>query len=281
VAGAHAKGVKVVLALGGGSNGDAGWVGATATETARKALVKSCMDAVHAYKLDGIDFDWEYPDGAQVAGYNAAVKLLAAELHAEGKQISAAVTYNDWPKSFPDNQLFGHFDFLNIMIYDNPPPHSTVAHVNTSLDIWIDKKGLPKEKFMVGAPFYGPGGQYREIVAANPAAAWVDQNGAEGYNSIPTMRKKTEIALAKAGGMMFWQLAQDAPGDLSLLSAVHEVVIKAGPTGILSMKAVKQGGRDPIRRWGNAHGMPGPSPSSWIWFDPAGRRLDEIGLRIP
>lgn len=282
VTSAHANQVKVFLALGGGSNGDRGWIAATATDAARRALIKSCMDAVRTYKLDGIDFDWEYPDGAsQVAGFNAAVKLLATELHGEGKEISSAVTYNDWPRSFPNNELFSHFDFLNIMIYDNPAPHSTVAHVNTSLDVWIKTKGLPKEKFMVGAPFYGPGGMYKDIVAANPAAAWVDNNGAEGYNSIPTMKKKTEIALEKAGGMMFWQLAQDAPGALSLLSAVNEVVLKAGPTGILSLKPATRGEGGPTRRLGLAHGLPGPTPLSLYWFDPAGRRLHEGSIRIP
>ena len=281
---AHANKVKVLLALGGGSNGDAGWTGATATDASRKALTKACMDAVHTYNLDGIDFDWEYPDGAQVAGYNAAVKMLAAELHAEGKQISSAVTYNDWPKSFPNNELFSHFDFLNIMIYDNPAPHSTVAHVNTSLEIWIKGKGFPKEKFIVGCPFYGPGGMYRDIVAANPAAAWVDNNGAEGYNSIPTMKKKTEIGLKSAGGMMFWQLAQDAPGDLSLLSAVNEVIVKSGTTSTLTIGPVAPGLRSSMDwngRGGIAYGIPGDLGLSSSRFDPTGRRLDEVRIRIP
>jgi chitinase len=254
VAEAHANKVKVFLALGGGGNGDAGWTAATSTDAGRKALTKSCMDAVHTYNLDGIDFDWEYPDGAQVAGFNASVKMLAAELHAEGRQISSAVTYNDWPKSFPNNELFGHFDFLNIMIYDNPAPHSTVAHVNTSIDIWIKGKGLAKEKFIVGCPFYGPGGMYKDIVAANPAAAWLDNNGSEGHNSIPTMKKKTEIGVKQAGGMMFWQLAQDAAGDLSLLSAVNEVVVKsvsnvrltASPSQRGARPAIQWDGRGPI-----------------------------------
>lgn len=235
---AHASKVKVFLALGGGANHDDGFAVCTVTESCRQAMAKACMDAVHKYDLDGIDFDWEYPDGAQVAGFNAMVKLLASQLHAEKKEISAAVTYNDWPKSFPTKELYdgvAHgFDFLNIMIYDNPAPHSTVQHARTSLDIWIKTKGLAKEKFILGAPFYGPAGRYNDIVAANPAAAWLDQNGAEGHNSIPTMRKKAELALAQAGGIMFWEISQDATGSLSLLSAVHEVISKS--TGMATIR---------------------------------------------
>jgi chitinase len=276
VTAAHANDVKVFLALGGGGNGDQGWIGATATDAGRRALTKSCMEAVHLYKLDGIDFDWEYPDGAsQVAGFNAAVKMLAAELHAEGKQISSAVTYNDWPRSFPNNELFSHFDFLNIMIYDNPAPHSTVAHVNTGIDVWIKGKGLPKEKFIVGCPFYGPGGMYKDIVAANPAAAWVDNNGGEGYNSIPTMKKKTEIGLKQAGGMMFWQLAQDAVGPLSLLSAVNEVVVASGVTGVMTAGPVdkRAGTGMPWNgRGALSFGFPGDNGPAYGRFDPVGRR---------
>ena len=280
---AHANKVKVFVALGGGGNHDNGWAVATSTDAGRQALAKACMDAVHTYNLDGIDFDWEYPDGPQVPGYNAEVKLLAVALHAEGKQLSAAVTYNDWPKSFPNNDLFSYFDFLNIMIYDNPPPHSTVAHVNTSLDIWIKGKGLPKEKFIVGCPFYGPGGMYKDIVAANPAAAWVDNNGAEGYNSIPTMKKKTEIGLKQAGGMMFWQLAQDAVGNLSLLSAVNDVIVKSGARGTLTLRPEPQASRSGMLckgRGGIAFGIPGNLGLPLSRFDPSGRRLDDLTAPI-
>ena len=241
---AHAAKVKVFLAVGGGGNGDKGWQTCTATDAGRQALVKACMAAVHANDLDGIDFDWEYPDGAQVAGYNAAVKLLAAALHAEGKEISAAVTKTDWPHSFPTKELYDGvapgFDFLNIMVYDDPAPHSTVKAAQAGLDMWLKTKGLAKEKTVLGCPFYGSadgGVAYKTIVAKDPAAAWVDKDGAEDYNSIPTMRKKTEMALAQAGGIMFWELSQDAVGGLSLLSAVHDVIIAKGTTGVLSIRA--------------------------------------------
>ncbi len=283
VAAAHANKVKVFMALGGGGNHDNGFAVCTANETGRQTLAKACMNAVRTYNLDGIDFDWEYPDGAQVAGFNAMIKLLAAQLHAEGKQISAAVTMNDWPKSFPTKELYDGvapgFDFLNIMVYDNPPPHSTVQHAQTGLDVWIKTKGLPKEKCILGCPFYGPGGRYNDIVAANPAAAWVDQNGAEGYNSIPTIRKKTDMAVKQAGGIMFWELSQDATGDLSLLSASYEVIKNSGVTVVPTARIVaKQNGA--YGYWNGKGavayripgGIPGAENLQVLVSDPAGRR---------
>lgn len=236
-AAAHAKGVKTFLAVGGGSNQDKGWQTCTASESGRQALVKACMAAVHQYDLDGIDFDWEYPDGGQVEGFNAAVKAMAAALHAEGKELSAAVTMNDWPHSFPTRELYDAaagpgFDFLNIMVYDNPTPHSTLKHAQTGLDTWLGAKGLAREKCILGCPFYGAAGKYKDIVAKDPAAAWVDKDGAEDYNSIPTIKKKTDLALDRAGGIMFWEISQDAVGDLSLLSAVREVILARSATGV-------------------------------------------------
>ena len=238
---AHAAGVKVFLALGGGSNQDNGWVAATGSETARIALADACMKAVRDFNLDGIDFDWEYPDGtAQVTGFNAAVKLLAGRLHAEGKEISAAVTLNDWPRSFPNNELFPYFDFLNIMVYDNPAPHATMDHARTAVNVWITTKGLPKDKFVLGCPFYNSAGQmYRNIVAANPAAAYLDLDGREDHNSIPTIRKKTQLALEQGGGVMFWELSHDATGTLSLLSAAYETARTGTP--LRRMPATKIG----------------------------------------
>ncbi|MDB5106382.1 MAG: glycoside hydrolase family 18 [Fibrobacteres bacterium] len=288
VAAAHPNKVKVFLAVGGGGNGDKGWSVATASDAGRQALVKACMDAVHTYSLDGIDFDWEYPDGAQVAGFNATVKLLAAALHAEGKQISAAVTMNDWPKSFPTKELYDGvapgFDFLNIMVYDNPAPHSTVQHAVTGLDVWLKTKGLSRDKCILGCPFYGAAGKYKDIVAANPAAAWVDKDGTEDYNSIPTMRKKTNLALDRAGGIMFWELSQDATGELSLLSAVNEVIVKRVPTGILPGKPwispLETAGASPV--WtgrGNVGYRMGAWDGEGLSVDPVGRAVHPAGFK--
>ena len=63
---------------------------------------------------------------------------------------------------------------------------------------------------------------------ANPQNAYVDTiewNGAPiVYNGIPTIQAKTQLAMDKAGGIMFWTLEHDALDDLSLLKAIDGVV---------------------------------------------------------
>jgi hypothetical protein len=65
-------------------------------------------------------------------------------------------------------------------------------------------------------------------VEADPEAAYVDSieyNGAEiFYNGIPTIQSKTQIALERAAGIMFWTLEHDAANELSLLQAIDAVV---------------------------------------------------------
>lgn len=61
----------------------------------------------------------------------------------------------------------------------------------------------------MGVPFYARPGEtiYRKIVEANPQNAYVDTiewNGAPiVYNGIPTIQAKTQLAMDKAGGIMF------------------------------------------------------------------------------
>jgi GH18 family chitinase len=35
------------------------------------------------------------------------------------------------------------------------------------------------------------------------------------------MRRKTELAFKRGGGIMFWELSQDTSDDTSLLTAIH------------------------------------------------------------
>jgi hypothetical protein len=53
----------------------------------------------------------------------------------------------------------------------------------------------------------------------------------ERYNGIPTIQKKTQLALQNASGIMFWALNHDAAGDLSLVNAIHQLVVNYKPHG--------------------------------------------------
>jgi GH18 family chitinase len=46
------------------------------------------------------------------------------------------------------------------------------------------------------------------------------------YNGAATIKAKTTLALRKAGGVMIWQLLQDATGSYSLLTAIDSLVKK-------------------------------------------------------
>ncbi|MFS8083370.1 MAG: hypothetical protein ACMG51_07955 [Ginsengibacter sp.] len=46
------------------------------------------------------------------------------------------------------------------------------------------------------------------------------------YNDMAIIKKKTELAMQKGGGIMIWQILGDATGVKSLLNAIYQVVHK-------------------------------------------------------
>jgi GH18 family chitinase len=157
-------------------------------------------------------------------------------LRESGRALSAAVIAEGHEHgAFIHREVFDAIDQLNIMAYDwhyqvEGRNHSPYALAESSLNYWLGR-GCAPQKAVLGVPFYGrtatTSAAYREILARDPDAA--QRDGSEGilYNGIPTIRKKTELALEKAGGIMFWELTQDALGADSLLSAIHATVTKS------------------------------------------------------
>lgn len=64
-----------------------------------------------------------------------------------------------------------------------------------------------------------PGSEQKDMVVP-------DSGGKIYYNGLSTIKKKTTLALEKAGGVMIWQLLQDAQNDKSLLSGIDAVLKK-------------------------------------------------------
>lgn len=240
---AHQHGVKVFISIGGWNIGDGGGNDTRFEELAgkaeaRKRFTQQALNLVLEYDLDGVDIDWEYPDPIELSSTNYVLLMqeLKEALHAKGKKLSAAiVSYHDLHGYGITKPIFKIADWLNIMAYDDdyntfdgrPVPHSPYWLDVRAFDYWINDRGLSKEKAIMGVPFYGKGKKggfaYNQLLkqGANPEA---DVQDSIYYNGIKTMKEKTRLALKRGGGIMIWELKQDATGDNSLLKAINDVV---------------------------------------------------------
>jgi GH18 family chitinase len=221
---AHEHGVKVSISVGGWG-WDAQFEELAANPETRRAFVENLKAFVVEYGLDGTDIDWEYPDPGQSSqDFLTLIQELRTAMP-DKLLTTAVVSYGDDNGLGVPNESFALFDFVNIMTYDGPD-HGTMEQFERGLAYW-SARGLPKEKIVMGAPFYGdPGLPYHKIVQADPSAAQTDSFDYYGttyhYNGIPTLQAKTRIAMEKANGMMFWALDHDAQGELSLLNAIYQ-----------------------------------------------------------
>ncbi|HET6531553.1 MAG TPA: glycosyl hydrolase family 18 protein, partial [Actinoplanes sp.] len=230
----HQNNVKVSLAIGGWNDGnDSAFESLAANAGTRATFVNSVMAAVRQYNLDGVDMDWEYPDpGPSAANYTALMQQLGTALHNEGKLLTAAVISAGGTADGVQPAVFGIVDWLNIMAYDGGSPHANYDWAINAATFWKNR-GLPKAKTVLGVPFYSRPGYltFAQLVQQDPANANRDCTpSGECYNGIPTIKRKTQWAMANAGGMMNWELSQDATGANSLVSAIYDTVMGGGGT---------------------------------------------------
>lgn len=240
---AHDAGLKVLISLAGGGSlteEKPYWKKVLEPDN-RAAFIEKIIAYVENNKLDGVDVDIE-GNLMPVIGtaYNPFVLELRNALHARGKAITAALP-GAWLHEDVHQEALEAHDFINIMVYDdtgpwNPTkvgPHAPYDFAEKSIVFWTEQKKIPSQRLVLGMPFYGydfsviGSKRYSEIVSVNPADAYRDEIDKLYYNGIPTIVKKTQLAMEKVNGVMFWELGQDAFSDLSLLRAVDQT-LKAG-----------------------------------------------------
>lgn len=247
---AKANHVKVLVSIGGGgqSNDESmrNRYFVLINDAHRATFVNKIVKYVQDHDLDGIDIDLEGP--AINSDYSKFVGDLRSALPS-GKILTAALSHlnNGDMVSSETVQLF---DFLNIMAYDSTGPwnptapgqHSSYSFAVTSLNWWVTKKGLPKEKAILGVPFYGygfgedanEGLSYDQILTqfGNTAQDRDESGNTIYYNGVPTITKKTQYVLDEGfGGIMIWQLAQDRPTSdpKSLLRNIFNTIHQPTP----------------------------------------------------
>ena len=219
----HAHNVKVLISVGGWG-WDSQFETVAADPALRSAFVQNLKAFIDEYQLDGADVDWEYPDAGQSAqNFLALIQELDSAL--PDKEITTAVVSHGENGMGILPEALEIFDFVNVMTYDGPD-HGTMKQFEQGLAFWT-ARGLPKEKIVMGLPFYGdPGLAYFKIVAEDPSAAQADTYDYLGktyhYNGIPTVQAKTKLAMEQASGVMFWTLDFDAQGEFSLVNAIYQ-----------------------------------------------------------
>jgi GH18 family chitinase len=237
---AHEKNVKVLISLGGGAmSATTKNTYFTLFSTAENRALFTHQIALYIakYKLDGIDVDLE---GDVInKDYSAFIKQLTDTLHPKNLLVTAAL--NGSGSDNFSNETIALFDWINIMSYDatgswtpnNPGQHASYEYAVEGINSW-SARGARKDQLCVGLPFYAHAFlndinldyiEYRDILKRYPNAYQQDTVGyIVYYNGIPTIKQKTYMALAQAGGVMIWALQHDATRDKSLLNAINEVV---------------------------------------------------------
>ena len=235
----HQFHVKALASIGGGSHNP--YYASLLTDSNRAAFIDSLVKLAVDYNLDGIDVDLE--NDAIDANYERLIIDLSVKLKPLKKLLTSAVAA--WNGEKMSDAALKKFDFINVMSYDQtgpwtpekPGPHSTYAKAEEDLTYWINTRKISKKKINLGLPFYGycfgtqysASMSYSEIIHTFPGAELLDEvapptGGNIYYNGLPTIKRKTSLALKKAGGVMVWQLMQDDMGNNSLLNAIHDTI---------------------------------------------------------
>ncbi|KAK1994762.1 family 18 glycosyl hydrolase [Colletotrichum falcatum] len=188
VAAAREHNVKSLISIGG-------WAGSLymsnniGTPENRTAFVKTCLDLVAQYNLDGLDFDWEYPNrqglGCNTINPNdtANFALFLQELRQKQPKplyLTAATSlfpWNDAAGAQSANGALAPFaqslDYLMVMGYDiygawaatggpNAPlasscdPRNNQGGISEGVTKWIGA-GIPAEKLVLAVGAYGHG----------------------------------------------------------------------------------------------------------------------------
>ena len=169
---AHAAGVKVMV-LVGGSAGLFAEVAESSSARARFAAAMRAFADAHGY--DGVDIDWEYPQGArQGSAFALLVACLRRSLPSGRFALSADVAAipSQVGADYDFADSLTQLDFINDMTYDMAGPWTSSAQINSpilpdphdpspdgsvkrSIDLLEGEYGVPAAMIDVGNPFYG------------------------------------------------------------------------------------------------------------------------------
>jgi len=194
-------------------------------EENRTAFIHNLMTFTRQFDVDGLDVDLEWQDVDE--NYSAfAIELSDSLLANNNMLMTAALPPTTRFANITDAAL-ERYDFINMMAYDEYGPwrpdnggqHSSFAFAEAGVNFWKVGQGLSNKNLTLGVPFYGydftdPNRTfsvtYGQMVAQDTTYTQLDQVGEIYYNGIPTIKTKLALARQRVGGIMIWELGQDA-----------------------------------------------------------------------
>lgn len=279
--------LKTIISVGGWS-WSSRFSDVALTEESRNRFADSSIEFIVKYGFDGIDIDWEYPVSG---GHSSNVKrpedkqnftLLLKTLR-EKLDLQEAIDGKDYKLSFAGaagswyvknielmevNKYVDHayimtydlhgpwepYTNFNAPLYSHDPLQPYKISVETAIDDWL-KMGFPKEKLIMGVPFYGyiynsvtnlNQGLYQSytgsasISYAKVAANYLNKSDYNRYyhetSRVPylfngstfityedeqSMAEKAKfVKQNELGGVMIWELSHDP--NMILLNALYE-----------------------------------------------------------
>lgn len=239
---AHEAGVKVMLSLAGGGLGkelNERWH-LNLRNWKRQEFIYELLAYTVANNLDGIDIDLEWETVKTIGpAYSDFIVELKQAMQGTHQILSLTLPAIHRYNQLRDDALQAP-DFLNLMAYDltgpwapgKPGQHAPYSFAQQTIEFWYEHR-IAEDQMTLGLPFFGwdfsnsrgiVSVAYGDMVAKNSAYSLVDQVGSIFYNGMTIIELKTALAIEKTGGVMIWELGQDAFNEYSLLNAVHRQI---------------------------------------------------------
>lgn len=137
---------------------------------AQQQLISNVISLLKLRNADGVNLDFEAVPSSVHVAYNNFLVGFADSLHAAipGCLVSMATPAVDWDNDLDIPRLSAHFDFFMVMAYDFYWNGSSVAgpvaglfpmtagynYSVTRTVSWYLSQGAPKEKIVLGLPYY-------------------------------------------------------------------------------------------------------------------------------
>ena len=230
--------LKLLVSVGGW--GADGFSDAALTEESRELFARTGIDMVKQYGLDGIDINWEFPgqpgpgivyrpeDQQNFTYMMRELRRQADELSDErglsgNDRILVTIASNDNQRFFDYTEMHlvhQYLDFVNVMSYDmlsvgsratghhtglfQGGPDAPSRTLESSVRIHLDA-GIPREKIVIGAAFYGRG-----WTGVNPENNGLYQAVGEWYGAPAYSRIKAEY-INTNGFTRYWDDTAKSP----------------------------------------------------------------------